>query len=299
VMDLPEVDVVSRMQYGHWKEGTAVRALTAIEPETIDEVTRLDMVAGGLEALAAGGIVLSDTVAADRDLRVGDRFAMTFAKAGTRRLPVVGVVDSEDVQALSTDYLISTDTYADLYAEKMDATLFVKAADGVTAHQLHEALGTALAEFPTAEVRDQQEAVDGRMATVEQVLGLVTVLLMFSVLIALLGITNTLALSIVERSREIGLLRAVGMTRRQLAAMIRGEAVLVAALGLVIGAALGVVMGAAAVQVVGRNADVTLHLPYAQLLISLGAAVVTGLLAGLVPARRAARTDVLTAIATQ
>ncbi len=298
VMDLPEVDVVSRLQYGHWKEGTAVRALTAIEPETIGAVTRIDMVDGSLDALADGGVVLSDSVAADRGLRVGDRFAMTFAKEGTRRLPVVGLVAGDDAQALSTDYLVSTHTYARLFAEKMDASLFVRAAGGTPAGQAEEALTAALATFPTAEVRDQQEAVDGRMVTVDQVLGLVTVLLMFTVLIALLGITNTLALSIVERTREIGLLRAVGMTRRQLATMVRGEAVLVAALGLVIGASLGVGMSAVAVEVVSRNAEVALHLPYAQLLVAVAAAVVTGLLAGLVPARRAARADVLSAIAT-
>jgi putative ABC transport system permease protein len=223
---------------------------------------------------------------------------MTFAKDGSRGLEVVGLVATDDAQALSTDYLISTDTYAKLFAEKMDATLFITRAAGTPAVQAEQALSTALADFPTAEIRDQQEAVDGRMVTVDQILGLVTVLLMFTVLIAFLGITNTLALSIVERSREIGLLRAVGMTRRQLRAMIRAEAVLVAAMALVMAITLGVGLGAGAVQVVGRNSDVTLELPYTQLLIALVAATVTGLLAGLIPARRAARTDVLTAIAT-
>jgi putative ABC transport system permease protein len=298
VMDLPEVDVVARMQYGHWKEGTGIRALTAIEPDTIGKVTSLDMVDGTLTALADGGIVLSDGVAADRDLRVGDRFTMTFAKDGTRSLEIVGLVATEDAQALSTDYFISTETYDKLFAEKMDATLFIAGADGTPVREVEKALTTALTKFPTAEIRDQQEAVDGRMATVDQILGLVTVLLMFTVLIAFLGITNTLALSIVERTREIGLFRAVGMTRRQLGAMIRGEAVLVAAMALVIAISLGVALGAGAVQVVGRNADVTLELPYTQLLIALIAATVTGLLAGLLPARRAARTDLLTAIAT-
>ncbi len=298
VMDLPEVAVVSRMQYGHWKEGSAVRALTAIEPDSIAEVTDVDMVAGDLADLAGGGIVLSASAAADRGLEVGDRFAMTFAKGGERALEVVGLVDDGDAQALSTDYLISTDTYAKLFAERMDATLFIEAAPGASAGQTTKALTAALEEFPTAELRNQQEAVAGRMLSVDQILGLVTVLLMFTVLIALLGITNTLALSIVERTREIGLLRAVGMTRRQLRAMIRGEALLVAALALVIAIGLGVGMGAAAVHVLGRSAEVSLELPFGQLLVALVAATVTGLVAGLVPARRAARTDVLTAIAT-
>jgi putative ABC transport system permease protein len=299
VMDLPEVAVVSRMQYGHWKDRGAVRALTAIEPDTIGQVTDVDMVAGSLTDLADGGIVLSDTVATDRGLEVGEKIDMTFAKDGTRPMEVVGVVAADDAQALSTDYLIGTDTYGRLFAEKMDATLFVKRASGTSADEAERALDAALEPFPTAEVRDQEEAVQGRMVTVDQILGLVTVLLMFTVLIALLGITNTLALSIVERTREIGLLRAVGMTRRQLAAMIRAEAVLVAALALVLAVGLGTVTGAAGVQVVARGTDMTVHLPYAQLLVVLAAATVTGLLAGMLPARRAARTDVLTAIATQ
>ena len=295
VMDLPEVDVVSRMQYGHWKEGKAVRALTAVEPETIGEVTDVDMVEGDFADLARGGIMLSDAAAAKRGLEPGDRFAMTFAKDGVRRLEVVGIFAAEDAQALSTNFIISTDTYAKLFAERMDATLFIKSAKGVATERVEKALTTALDDFPTAEVRDQAEAVDGRMLTVDQVLGLVTVLLMFTVLIALLGITNTLALSIVERTREIGLLRAVGMSRRQLSAMVRGEAVLVAALGLVVALVLGGVTGAA----VAGGADVSLQVPYAQLAVAVTAAIITGLVAGLLPARRAARLDVLTAIADQ
>ena len=299
VMDLPEVDVVSRMQYGHWKEGKAVRALTAVEPETIGEVTDVDMVEGDFADLARGGIMLSDAAAAKRGLEPGDRFAMTFAKDGVRRLEVVGIFAAEDAQALSTNFIISTDTYAKLFAERMDATLFIKSAKGVATERVEKALTTALDDFPTAEVRDQAEAVDGRMLTVDQVLGLVTVLLMFTVLIALLGITNTLALSIVERTREIGLLRAVGMSRRQLSAMVRGEAVLVAALGLVVALVLGGVTGAAAVHAVAGGADVSLQVPYAQLAVAVTAAIITGLVAGLLPARRAARLDVLTAIADQ
>ena len=299
VMDLPEVDVVSRMQYGHWKEGKAVRALTAVEPETIGEVTDVDMVEGDFADLARGGIMLSDAAAAKRGLEPGDRFAMTFAKDGVRRLEVVGIFAAEDAQALSTNFIISTDTYAKLFAERMDATLFIKSAKGVATERVEKALTTALDDFPTAEVRDQAEAVDGRMLTVDQVLGLVTVLLMFTVLIALLGITNTLVLSIVERTREIGLLRAVGMSRRQLSAMVRGEAVLVAALGLVVALVLGGVTGAAAVHAVAGGADVSLQVPYAQLAVAVTAAIITGLVAGPLPARRAARLDVLTAIADQ
>jgi putative ABC transport system permease protein len=161
------------------------------------------------------------------------------------------------------------------------------------------ALVEALAELPTAEVRDQQAAVDGRSAMVDQVLGLVTVLLLFTVLIAVLGITNTLALSIIERTREIGLLRAVGMTRSQLRRMVRGEALLVAVTALVVGVALGLASAAVAVAVLGRSAAVTFAVPLTWLAGILLLATVTGVVAGILPARRAARLPVLEAVSVE
>jgi putative ABC transport system permease protein len=178
----------------------------------------------------------------------------------------------------------------------MDASLFVEVADDVSVETARKAIDAALADFPTAEVRDQAAAVDGRTTMIDQILGMVTVLLLFTVLIAMLGITNTLALSIVERTREIGMLRAVGMTRRQLRQMVRGEALLVAAAALVTGAVLGVGYAVAATVAVGRSTPVTLAVPVGSLLLVLLIAAVVGVLAGLAPARRAGKLDVLTAI---
>ncbi|WP_220505129.1 ABC transporter permease [Microbispora sp. H10830] len=126
----------------------------------------------------------------------------------------------------------------------------------------------------------------------------VTALLMLTVLIALMGITNTLALSIIERTRELGLLRAVGMTGAQMRWMIRGEMVLVAALAIVAGLGLGAAFAAGTITALGRTTEATLTLPVGPLLLVVAVAAVAGLLAGLLPARRAARFDVLTAIAT-
>jgi putative ABC transport system permease protein len=123
--------------------------------------------------------------------------------------------------------------------------------------------------------------------------------LLLAVTIALLGITNTLALSIFERTREVGLLRAVGATRTQIAAMVRWEALLVAVLGGVVCVTLGVVFGWAAVGALGSRASMTLTIPTAQLAVFIGVAAVAGLLAGVLPARRAARLDVLAAISSE
>src|SRR5690349_7904158 len=136
-----------------------------------------------------------------------------------------------------------------------------------------------------------------RVAAVDQVLGLITVLLGFAVLIALLGITNTLALSIVERTREIGLLRAVGMTRRQLSWLVRAEPVLVAAVAAVVGLGLGLGLAAATLAGLSSDTPFLLRVPAGQLAAVAAVAVLAGLAAGLLPARRAGRLDVLTAIA--
>ena len=299
VAALDEVAVASRVRYGHWKDGGTTRALTAVDPSTVTEVTRLEMVDGQVDDLAGGGIVLSEQVAKDRGLTVGDRLPMTFSRTGRQPLPVVGVMTDGASQALSTDYILGLDTYARHFSERMDASVYVAVADGTTVDEARAAVEKALADLPTAEVRDQQAAVDGRAAMVDQVLGMVTVLLLFTVLIAMLGITNTLALSIIERTREIGLLRAVGMTRAQLRATIRGEALLVAVLALVVGVLLGLGLAASAVSVLGRSAPVAFSVPLSWLVAVLVLALTTGVVAGILPARRAARLPVLEAVAAE
>ena len=293
------VEAVSRIRYGHWKDGTATRALTAVDPSTLPAVTDLDLTQGRLADLRGGGVVLAERAAAAHGVDVGDRLAMTFARTGKQQVEVVGLLEDADAQALSTDYIVSLDTYARMFSERMDASVFVDVADDASVAEVQDDIEEALADFPTAEVRDQAAAVDGRTVMIDQVLGMVTVLLLFTVLIAMLGITNTLALSIVERTREIGMLRAVGMTRRQLRQMVRGEALMVAAAALVSGTALGTGFAVAAATAIGRDNPVTLAVPVGSLLAVLVIAAIVGVLAGLPPARRAAKLDVLTAIATE
>lgn len=298
VAALPEVGSTSRVRYGHWLDAGQTGALAAVDPGTLREVADLDVVAGSLEALDDGGVVVAESVAQERGLEVGDTVTMTFSATGDQDLRVVGVLDSLDAQALSTSWLVSLGTYAEHFTEDLDATVLVRGADGVAAEDLRAAVEDVLADHPTAAVQDQAAAAEARGATVDQVLGLVTVLLVLTVVIALLGITNTLALSVAERTREIGLLRAVGGTRQQVGAMVRSEAVLVAALAAVVGLGLGVGLGAATVAALGRTAPLVVALPAGRLAVVVVLAVVAGMVAGLAPSRRAARMDVLEAIAT-
>jgi putative ABC transport system permease protein len=296
---LPEVAAASPVRYGHWLDDAMTSALTAVDPATLPRVADVEMTAGDLTALESGGIVLADNIAADRHLQVGDSLAMTFPRDGEQRLPIVGLMGDASARALSSGYLIALGEYAEHYSEDVDASVLITLADGVDLPHGRAALQAAVADYPNAEIRDQAEAVAGRAAALDQVFGLVSVLLGFAVLIALLGITNTLALSIVERTREIGLLRAVGMTRSQLRSMIRAEAVLVAAVAVVVGVGLGVGLAVATLAGLGSDMPLVVRVPVGQLAGVVLAAVLAGLTAGLLPARRAARLDVLTAIATQ
>lgn len=297
VEDVPEVAVVSRVRYGHWKDAGATSALTAVEPETLGEVASVDMVAGSIDALADGGVVVAADEAAERGVEVGDMLTMTFARTGDQDLEVVGLVDERDAQALATGYLVSMETYAEHFTEDVDASLLVALADGVSVADGERAVADALTAFPTAAVRDLAAVAQARAAAVDEILGLVTVLLLLAVAIALLGITNTLALSIVERTREIGLLRSVGTTRRQVAWMVRWEAVLVAVLAVVVGVALGAGLGAAGVRALSGSDPVAVSWPVGRLALLVLVATAAGLLAGALPARRASRIGVLAAVA--
>jgi putative ABC transport system permease protein len=299
VAALPQVAVASRLRYGHWKDGAVTSALTAVDLATLSPVADLHLVQGRLGDLADGGIVVAERFARERHLAVGDTLPMTFARTGHQDLRVVGLLRDQDADALSTGYVISLSTFATNYSENVDASVFVKLADGVDPASGGSALHGALADYPTTDIRDQAGAVADRLRAVDQVLGMVTVLLLLTVVIATLGIANTLALSMLERTGEIGLLRAVGMTRRQLRAMIRSEALLVAALAVLVGLLLGTGLGSAAVTVLGLTSSMSVVIPIQQLLGVVLLAAVTGLLAGAIPARRAARLEVLRAIATE
>lgn len=297
VRDLPEVGVITRLKYGHWKDGETTSALTAFDPSEIGDVAGLRMIDGSVKALDEGGVVIAERVAAERDLQVGDPLRMTFARTGDTEFPIVGVVADGPAQALQTDYFISLRTYADLYTEDMDASIFVIAADGTSAGNLTAALETALQDHPTVQVRDQAAVIAGRTQAVDQIFGLVTVLLTFAMVIAVLGIANTLALSIVERTREIGLLRSLGMSRGSVALMVQAEAVIVTAVAVISGLALGIAASFAAIGALATIAPLTIVFPVGQLLLVAAVVAVAGLIAGIAPARRATRIPVLEAIA--
>jgi putative ABC transport system permease protein len=295
--NLPVVATTSRVRFGHWKDHGKVSALSAVDPATLDKVADVHMATGSLRDLADGGIVLAHHLAAERHLKLGDRLPMTLAKTGNRSLRVIGFIDDNDARALSTEFIIGMRTYDKLFTERVDASVYVALAPGVVADKAKAAIEQALAPYPTADLRDQVSAAQARAGAIDQILGLVTALIAFTVLIAMLGITNTLALSIVERTRELGLLRVVGMSKAQLRRMVRAEALLVAGLAVLVGLAVGIVLGASATVTLGSSIETTVVVPYGHLAVVTALAIGAGLLSGLLPARRAARLNVLDAVA--
>jgi putative ABC transport system permease protein len=193
-----------------------------------------------------------------------------------------------------TGYLVSVATFTADTGRRTDTVDLV-----IAPASARGPLARALAGYPGAQLLDQAGYAQSRSAMLGNLLGLVTALLALAIVIALLGIANTLALSIVERTRELGVLRAIGMRRGQLAQMIAAESVIIAIIGAVLGIVLGLGLGAALAYAVTRGQQPTVVVPVAQLVAFALAAVLAGVVASVAPARRAARLNVLDAIAAE
>src|SRR5215472_544192 len=271
--------------------GAAHSSVDGVQPGMIAGFASLGPVQGRLYSLAAGQLLVSAAAARAHHWRLGDVVTIGFGSYGVSRLRIGGIFSN--VGPL-TDYLVSIATFtADTgrRADTVDLVLAPASARGP--------LARALAGYPGAQLLDQAGYAQSRTAMLGNLLGLVTALLALAIVIALLGIANTLALSIVERTRELGLLRAIGMRRGQLAQMIAAESLIIAVIGAVLGIALGLGLGAALAYAVTRGQQPTVVVPAAQLALFAVAAVLAGVVASVAPARRAARLNVLDAIAAE
>jgi putative ABC transport system permease protein len=288
-----ELGVVSQVRTGQWRDGGSTRFLSAVDPASIEEVASLGDVRGDISELAVTEVFVLERVAEDRGLAVGDVLEMEFAASGIQRMEVAGTYSESGILG---DHLISLGAHELNYSESLDHWVLVRAAPGTSPAQGLAAVDRVLELQPNLQVQNQAELRREQEREVDQLLGLVTVLLGLAVLIALLGIVNTLALSVYERTREIGLLRAVGMSRRQVRGMIRWESVIIALLGGILGLAVGFFFGWALVAALSGQGVTEFAVPGGQLLVFLALAGVLGIVAALGPARRAARLDVLQAI---
>jgi putative ABC transport system permease protein len=244
-----------------------------------------------LRGLRAGQAILSDGFASQHDLEVGDRFRLLSQTRHRPSFEVVGEFDSK--LGVFGSVLVTQAVLARDFGQTQDTIDFVQATADADAAKT-QALLTAVVEkaFPVAEVLNQQELKESREEQVDQLVNLVYALLLLAIVISVFGIANTLALSIHERTRELGMLRAIGMSRRQVRTMIRYEAVITALIGAILGMILGLIFAALIAQPL-KDEGFTLSYPIGSLVGLLVFAAVIGVLAAIAPARRASRLDVL------
>jgi putative ABC transport system permease protein len=295
--DTRGIATVSELRGGQWGLDRRTQTLLAVDPTTVTAMHEVDAEsAASVRRLDDGGVLVRDTVAERYGWRVGDTVPMTFARTGTKKMKLQGTFSSN---AVRTDFVITLGAYRANYAQQFSLEVDVALAPGVTPAAGRAAIEQALVDYPVVKVMDHTEVLAAQEEQVNRLLVPVTALLALSVVIALLGIANTLALSIHERTRELGLLRAIGMARSQLRSMIRSEAVIIAALGATLGVAVALFFGWALVSSMRQLGVTELVFPVAQLVGLATLATVAGMVAGIVPARRAASLAVLDAIGTE
>jgi putative ABC transport system permease protein len=291
---LPGAQVVEFREGGAVIEGSTTR-LFGVSPNVNDAIDIKLRQSAALDAFASGGLLVFKDIAKDHGWVVGDTVDITFEKTGVRTLTIQGIYNED--KAVGASYLLSLRSFAEDYTDQADSLVAVRKASNVSATDTRATIERMVKAFPTVEVQDQAEFKDSQIAQFDTILNLLYVMLLLAVVIALIGIVNTLALSIYERTRELGLLRAVGMTRAQVRTMVRDEAVIISIFGSLLGLAIGLAFGRALVSAVSSE-GITFALPVTQLTIFVILAGFAGYLAGAWPARRAARRDVLEAIQT-
>ncbi len=268
----------------------------AVDPRQLGIAVSVPVRAGSLAALGPGTIAVGTRAAARSGYRVGDTVPLRL-QAGVQKLRVVALFDSSPV--LPGNYLVTPRTLVRGGLVPMDSMLFVRTESAAGSAAVQARVQAVLADLPTVTVKSPGQFAAEQKAQINTFLYFIYALLGLAVVIALLGIVNTLALSVIERTREVGLLRAVGLSRRQLGRMVRLEAVVVAVLGAVLGVVMGLGFGIALQRATADRGVDVLAIPWPMLTGFVVLAALAGVLAAVLPARRAARLDVLRAIGTE
>ncbi|WP_225640821.1 ABC transporter permease [Streptomyces werraensis] len=281
-------------------DGERVETTAAGYDDGVDDVARVTYAEGGTEAaLADGGMAMDAGFAAEHRVSRGDRVPVEFPGGRTAEFTVAALTDMEGGEGFGMrgGLFFGMAAVEEYVPGGQDSALYVNAAAGTSPDQLRDRLEATLDPYPQVQARDQadyKELVHGQIAVL---LYLVYALLGLAIVIAVLGVVNTLALSVVERTREIGLLRAIGLGRRQLRRMIRLESVVIAVFGAVLGLALGLVWGVCIQQVLALEGMTAFAVPWGTVVAVVVGSAVVGVAAALLPALRASRMNVLEAIA--
>jgi putative ABC transport system permease protein len=295
VAALPEVASATGVRSGTARIAGSTNVVLAVDPRHVDDLFDVDVQHGSFASMDSRAIAVSRQVAESRHLRVGDSISVTFPTTGRKAFTVRVVYGA---RSLAGDYVLPLAAARRNFSSQLDFQVYARLAADVSPATGRHAIEGVLAHYPNATLLDRTEYKHEQEAQIDQLLGLMYGLLGLALVIALVGIANTLALSVYERTRELGLLRAVGMTRAQLRRTVRAEAVIIALLGTVEGLVVGTLLGWAVVSALESQGVTRFSLPVAQLAVVAVLAAVAGVVAATAPGHRAARLDVLQAIST-
>ncbi len=274
--------------------------LSVTDPSYANDVRRKMTAGEHAAAYGSGAMSVGSIYAKEHQVKVGDEMTVAFTEGKTAKLKVAAITSDEGNLDKGVMYVSTATAEQYVPADRMPRPfmLLAKAADGKSA-SAYTAVKAALAEYPQYKVLNQTDYKKSLKDQVGQLLNMVYGLLGLAIIVAVLGVVNTLALSVVERTREIGLMRAIGLSRRQLRRMIRLESVVIALFGALLGLGLGMGWGATAQQLLALQGMKVLEIPWSTIVSVFVGSAFVGLFAALVPAFRAGRMNVLNAIASE
>jgi putative ABC transport system permease protein len=296
---LPRVAAISPVRVAPVLVDGRKTQVAGVDASSLEAVYDLEPVAGHVADLDAGRVAVESGTAADNGLDVGDHVTMTFARTGDVDMTVAMIFESEIAGTGSASWIVDLAAYEANVTDQYDRQVYVRFESTADAAASRAAIDAVLDDWPNGELQDQAEFKQSIISEINQLLNLIYGLLALAIVIALIGIANTLALSVHERTRELGLMRAVGMLRSQVRAMVRWESVLIAVFGTGLGLALSLAGAWTIVQALSEEGITEVVVPVGRLSVIVAVAVVAGVVAALLPARRAARLDVLRAISSE
>ncbi|MGD0392387.1 MAG: FtsX-like permease family protein [Acidimicrobiales bacterium] len=290
---IPGVTAESTVYAGQFEFRGSVSGLTAVSTDQLSKTVILRLDAGaGAPALVRGDLLIDTTTATSDHLSVGSLVPVKFAQTGSTQMRIGGIFKPN---ALIGSFLVGDGFFLAHFSNPLPVAVLLRTAGGPGSDG--KAINGQLTSYPNLQIQTLAQFEKSQQAQVNQLLGLVYALLALAVVIALIGIVNTLMLSVFERTHEIGLLRAVGMRRRQVRAMIRSEAVILSLFGAIIGVIVGTALGVAFAASLKQQGITDIVIPVTSLVVFLFLSALLGLGAATWPARRAAKLDVLAAIA--
>jgi putative ABC transport system permease protein len=291
------VQLATSNGFGQARFAGSEESYAAVDPTAVENALNLDVTAGAARNLGTHGVLISDKTAKNHHWTVGSTVPVEFASTGLHRLHVVGIY-TRTTGYIDSGYILSQAAQGAYDGTRLDSGGIVILAPGADRDTVKKAIETALTTHPDARVLTPKEFESVAAGLIDKLQIFISVMLLMAVVIALLGIVNTLALSVFERTRELGVLRAIGMTPRQLRAMVRYESVVISLIGAVAGAGLGVGLGAALVRALKDEGFTKIAIPVTQVALYLGLAAVAGVVAAIGPARSAGKVNLLKAVVT-